>query len=121
MVLNVKTTTTTTPAAKHASLHTAYYSWCLNSPTLNLILTAPPTGPLPHPNIASFVPRDPSPPASKKCNEELDMVLARLETEAAQARNAARAQAQREAAEAAALQAKDLEVAQELETRAMER
>lgn len=49
------------------------------------------------------------------------MVVARLDTEAAQARNATRAQAQREAAEAAALQAKDLEAAQELETRAMER
>lgn len=49
------------------------------------------------------------------------MVLARLESEAAQTRNSARAQAQREAADAAALQAKDLEAAQELETRAMER
>lgn len=49
------------------------------------------------------------------------MVLARLEAEAAQARNSARGQAQREAAEAAALQAKELEAAQELETRAMER
>lgn len=49
------------------------------------------------------------------------MVLARLEAEAAQARNAVRAQAQREAVEVAALQAKDLEAAQELETRAMER
>lgn len=49
------------------------------------------------------------------------MVLTRLEAEAAQARNTARVETQQIATEAAATQKKDLEAAQELETRAMER
>ena len=49
------------------------------------------------------------------------MVLTRLEAEANQAREAARAEAQQAAVAAAAARAKDLAVAQESETRAMER
>lgn len=56
-----------------------------------------------------------------QCAEELNMVLTRLEAEAATARNSARTVAQQAAAEAAASRAKDLKAAQELETRAMER
>lgn len=47
--------------------------------------------------------------------------MTKLEAEASQARNEARVQAQQAAAESAALRVKDLEAAQEMETRAMER
>ena len=49
------------------------------------------------------------------------MVFTRLEAEANRAREAARAEAQEAAAAAAAARAREIAVAQELETRAMER
>lgn len=56
-----------------------------------------------------------------QCNEDLDMVIKRLETEANQTREAARAETQREAAAAVESRARELATAQEQETRAMER
>lgn len=56
-----------------------------------------------------------------QCNEELEIVLTRLEAEATQAREASRAAAQRVAAATGAVRARELTGAQELETKAMER
>lgn len=56
-----------------------------------------------------------------QCNEDLDMVLTRLEAEATQKYEALQAERSRQAAEVATSRSRELARAQELESKAMER